>query len=186
MVHEELLVGNHKETSNLLEALFELLLVLLEALVLLAHEVVKLVKTLLDVGQNSGLNLLELIVDGLVSLLEDLDLSQSLITVGSSLTAEALVEVNPVLDVDTLSDVVIKLIEMLLEKVSLLLVDQVHDVVVVTNDQHDVLSVNSESVMFGRKSSKLDWHVDQTLGSNLVPVFDLDKYFVESSIEIRL
>ena len=62
--------------------------------------------------------------------------------------------------------------------------NHVHDVVVVTNDEHHVLAENPESVLSSVQSGALDWHVDKTLRSNLVPVFDLLKHLVQLSVEV--
>ena len=73
---------------------------------------------------------------------------------------------------------------MLLEKRLFLLIDQVHDVVVVAHNEHHLLSEHSQTVLSACQAGELNWHVTHTLRSNLVPILNFLQYLVQRDVEV--
>ena len=64
---------------------------------------------------------------------------------------------------------------MLLEEKLLFLVDQVHDVIVVSNNQHDVLLHDAQVFSLLMQLGKVDMQIDEAMLLDLVPVVDFDQ-----------
>ena len=75
---------------------------------------------------------------------------------------------------------------MLSEKFPLFIVNQVHDVVIVTNNQHDILLENAEWLSAVVKLGKVDMKVDKAVLCDLGPVFDLDQHLSKVGVKVTL
>ena len=87
--------------------------------------------------------------------------------------------VGPLKLLETDADGAIEILKMLLEKQLFLLADQVHDVVVVTHDEHDVLLQDAKLLTTVMQLSQIDMQVDKAMLLYLVPVVNFNRDLAE-------
>ena len=75
---------------------------------------------------------------------------------------------------------------MLSEELPLLIVNQVHDVIVVTDNEHDVLLKNTEGLSAVVKLGQIDIQVDEAVLCYLGPVVHLNQHLSEVQIKVAL
>ena len=75
---------------------------------------------------------------------------------------------------------------MLGEQLLLLLIDQVHDVVVVSHDEHDVLLEDAELLTSIVELGQVDVQVHETVLGHLRPIVYFDQDLAQLRIEIAL
>jgi len=92
--------------------------------------------------------------------------------------------VDPLESADTVGNVTIKLREVFSKELFLFIADQVHDVIVVPYDQHDVLLKKAKLITSIMQLSKIYVQVDETMLGNLCPVLDFDDDFTQFSVEV--
>ena len=75
---------------------------------------------------------------------------------------------------------------MLLEELLLLRTDQVHDVVVITHDQHHILLEDAQLLTAHVQLRQVDVQIDKAVLLHLVPVVDLDQNLAQIKVKVAL
>ena len=122
------------------------------------------------------MNLLELIQDALLVLLELADLLEDLLTLATASVNKGIGGGAPVETLDTRLNGAVEHVEMLLKQELLLVLDRVHNRVVVTNDEHDVLSEDAQLLLLPKQFRNRVRYRDVAKGLDLSPVLDLNDY----------
>jgi hypothetical protein len=146
-VNELFSVSVNNSLMDECECLLEVLLVLAELILLCVDERVQVVELLGDRSQICVAYSFDDLVDLTLALLENLDFVED---VEAFLAAELDKHVYiglPVVPEDTRLNSIVQLGKMLLEKIALIISDQVLNVVVFTDNCHDILTQLSESLV---------------------------------------
>lgn len=163
-LQEKILINSKELYSDNFEVLFEGLLLDFKFLLLLSHELGKLVESsLLDLGQDGAGNGLELVHDLGVASLEIIDFLEVLQAISSALVDKGISLSSPVELPNTGLNEPIQLRKMVIKQIFLLLVDNLHDAVVISYNKHHVLAQGAELFLLGQKSAQRLREGDQTV-----------------------
>jgi len=80
----------------------------------------------------------------------------------------------------------VQVIQVLLEERLLLIVDGVNDVVVISDDEHDVLSEDSQLLLSLEKSGDVVRNGDEAKSLNFCPVRDFNHDLVQVTVKVAL
>jgi len=140
---DEQVISFHHLISNYLERVLEISFFLLQAIFLLLDEFLKHVELLLNLSKSSRMNLFEFFNDSHLVFLEFLNLFEDFLAFASACVDECIGSCTPVKSFDTRLNGTIEKIEVLFEKKLFFFTDCVNNVVVVSHNEHHVLSQDS-------------------------------------------
>ena len=113
-----------------------------------------------------------------------LNLLEDIVALSTTCHHEGISLYTPSEFVDTRLDDLVKTKEMLLEELPLVLVDEQHDVVIVTDNQHHILTQLSQPVPLGVLTCEGRWNLQRVKGLHLVPILYFDQVLQEFSVEV--
>ena len=183
---EQLLVNGEELLPDNLKVINKGLLLQLQLRLLLLHELLELVESsLLDLGQDCRGDDLELVHNLGVARLEVIDLLVVFEAVSSALINKGVCLSKPVEPTNTRLNELIERGQMVIEEFLLLLVDDLHDAVVVAHDEHDVLTQDAQLFLTGVQLDQRLRESDKTVRLYLVPVLNFKQQLQQVSVEVR-
>lgn len=153
---------------------------------MLGHEGRQPVHLLLDVGDAGARYLLKFVADLLLIVLELFDVAVHIVALTSAIVDEVVDGGAPVMASYSWLDGLLEVHEMVIEESCFFLVDRVLDVVVVTDDEHDALSGDSELLFSAVQLCNRVRDVAVAKGRDLLPVCHLSQDLVQRAVEVAL
>lgn len=138
---KQFFIRSNQLTSDDLEVVFECFLLALQVGFLLVHKFFKFIKLpFFNVGQDGRTNDLELVCNFCLTNLEVVDFLENIITVASTLINKTVTLEHPVVFMHTGINNFVECAEMIIEQSLFSWVNQKQNVVVVSDDQHNILT----------------------------------------------